>query len=316
MVPARGAPIPRAMHRLPRPLLALALLGLMVAPSPALAQELANDGYVEGVGTAGFQAGFVAGEMFAARFTPTAPGELTRIRMLFGGAPGLSTVTVHVWEDTGALEPGAEVYTGDFEVSRDDIGLQVLELTGLGVLVAGPFRVGVEVHAGGLPSIARDDDGTITAASNLAFLTPGGWMLSTAIGLMGDWILRATVTPAVDAGVSLDAGAAVDASVELDASTSTDAGAAIDAPSSGCRSNADCDLGQYCGEGGVCSFDCRLDSDCASGATCNTLGRCVASAPPASGCSCRASSRGPGALALVLGAALAGAVRRRARARR
>lgn len=310
-----------------RTLFALFLFALaapLSAPLTARAQELRNDGW-EG-GTAPFQGGFVSGEIAASRFTPPGPSVLTEVRFLFGGAPGMRNVTLVVWEDAaGGTTPGTEIYRGDYAVTAADTALTSIDLTGLDVRVSGPFRVGIVMTADGLPSIARDDDGTIDGTKNFISAGVAGWASAVSFGLPGDWILRAVVRPDSDAGVA-DVGITLDAAVAdggaLDASTfdaagSTDSGIVTDSGTGmSCGSNADCDLGQYCGATGRCTFDCRTNSDCAGGGTCSSLGRCVA--PETGGCACSARRRvdelagGPLAL-LVLGLALGA---RRARRKR
>jgi hypothetical protein len=49
------------------------------------------------------------------------------------------------------------------------------------------------------------------------------------------------------------------------------------AAAAACASNTQCPAGQYCGAGGVCTFDCTLDKDCPGGA-CSSLGKCVGGA--------------------------------------
>jgi hypothetical protein len=286
------------------------LLLLVLVPAAGSAQELVNDGFDPG-DTATYSAGFVAGEIVASRFTPAGPGQLTRVTLLFGGAAGTgATVTLHVWDDTGGLMPGADLHTSDFALASDDAAFQELDLSGAGIFVSGPFRVGIELQANGPPSVAHDDDGTVSAADNFIYASTGTWSRSETVGIAGDWILRATVLPEPDAGVALDAGSEADVGAGLDAGA-LDAAVAMDASTPESRSNADCELGQYCGATGVCSFDCREDSDCAGGTTCNSLGRCVAAAP-ASSCGCRAGARGPGGLGLGLVSLAVLVLRRRA----
>ncbi len=45
--------------------------------------------------------------------------------------------------------------------------------------------------------------------------------------------------------------------------------------STGCSSNADCQVGEHCTEDNVCDFECKNDGDCDDGYKCNSLGNCV-----------------------------------------
>jgi hypothetical protein len=170
-----------------------------LAAHAASADELANDGYVEG-GSAGFQAGFVEGEIGAVRLVPgQGPVMVERVRFLFGGAEAARDVVLRIWDDSAeTLTPGDELYSGLHSVIGFDAALQEINLSGQSIIVPGPFRVGIEFVSTGLPSIARDDDGTIDASRNFAFASGVGWIGSQSLGLTGDWVIRAVVVPEPD----------------------------------------------------------------------------------------------------------------------
>ena len=189
----------------------LAALAVMAAAwstaAPAHAQlTLQNDGFSSG--SAGVQSGFVAGEIGASRFlAPSAGRTLQQVVMFFGGATTTQTVTLHVWDDTGGTNaPGAMLFEGDFQVMGSDSNLSAIDLTGMNVVVPAQFRVGIEFQHNGLPSIARDADGTIAAANNYIMAQGIGWVRSQTLGLTGDWIIRALVsdggTTGPDAGTT------------------------------------------------------------------------------------------------------------------
>jgi hypothetical protein len=276
---------------MPTAIKALAVVCLLAAPRVALAQtELKNDGFVDNE-SVGFQAGFVAGEIGASKFIAPAPGlQVTAVRFLFGGAPGTHDITLRIYENPGTGDaPGTEVFSGDYTVTASDDSMQEIELTADDVFVTGNFRVGIELTHNGLPSIARDTDGTIAADRNFLYASGLGWYRSADLGLVGDWIIRAEVTGGgalPDAGLSPDAGEVPDAG-SPDATVAVDAGLLPDGGTGGCAGNADCDEGEYCNvAAGVCTFDCRTDDDCASGNTCNSLGMCVAGGDDGGGCGC------------------------------
>ena len=186
--------------------MAAGLLAAALSSSPAAAVEtiLQNDGYING-GQAGFQAGFVEGEIAASRFLPTgtAPWRVNRVQLLFGGATSTQTITLHIWDDTaGTAAPGTELYFGDYQLIGSDAAMQEIDLIGNNVLVSGQFRVGIEFQHAGLPSVARDNDGNIQASKNFIY-TPSvpGWFQSGLFGLTGDWIIRAGVEPAASGSV-------------------------------------------------------------------------------------------------------------------
>jgi hypothetical protein len=166
---------------------------------PLAAQEtiLQNDGYVDGQ-SVGFQAGFIASEMAASRFLPTgsSPWRVNRVRFLFGGATTTQTIRLHIWEDgAGTTNPGTQRFASDYVVTGSNTAMQEIDLTANNVLVNGQFRAAIEFQHNGLPSVARDGDGTIQPTKNFIF-TPsgGGWFQSSAVGVTGDWIIRAGVT--------------------------------------------------------------------------------------------------------------------------
>jgi hypothetical protein len=166
-----------------------------LAAHAASADELANDGYLEG-GSAGFQAGFVAGEIAAVRLVPAScPAQVQRVRFLFGGAGGNRDVILRVWDDSaGVATPGNELFSARYTVTPSNTVLQEIALANSGIAVCGAFRVGIELVAAGLPSVARDDDGTIDANRNFVLPQGLGWLGSATIGLTGDWVIRADVS--------------------------------------------------------------------------------------------------------------------------
>jgi len=182
-------------------LLVASLALLILSAPPVSAQEtlLQNDGFVDGQAI-GFQGGFVAGEIAASRLSPTGTGpwQVKRVNFLLGGSSSTVTITLRIYSDAaGTSAPGAEIHSGDYLVTGSDLSMQEIDLTGDNVTVTGPFRVGLEFQHNGLPSVARDGDGTINATRNFIF-TPSipGWFQSNLFGLTGDWIIRAVVQPA------------------------------------------------------------------------------------------------------------------------
>jgi len=178
------------------PVTALVLQWLLIVWAPAVhATELVNDGWSDGQ-SAVFQAGFITGEIGAARFTPAGPCPcfVKQITFLYGGAVATRTIRLHVWEDgAGTPTPGLEISAGDYELTGANDALQLVDISASGIFVNGPFRVGIEFLDDGLPAIARDDDGNIQADTNYIFASGLGWFESSLLGLTGDWIIRATI---------------------------------------------------------------------------------------------------------------------------
>jgi hypothetical protein len=183
-----------------------------VYSEPAFAQTevLQNDGWSSGQSVA-FQGGFVSGEIGAVRLVPTVacPCQVEKVSLLFGGAASTHMVSIQFWDDPGTFnDPGAPIGL-PFDVSltgADDV-LQEVTL-GDDVIVNGPFRVGIEFVHDGLPSIARDSDGTIASNRNFICASFGAdcvWFRSSTFGVSGDWVIRATILPEPD-GAALVAG--------------------------------------------------------------------------------------------------------------
>lgn len=292
-------------------LLSASLVSLLALEGAALAVELKNDGFVDGA-SVGFQQGFVIGEIGASRFVPSGSSvQLTGVQFLFGGAPGSPDITLHVWDDSGLQDdPGTEIFSGDYTVTAADDQLQAVDLSGDNVVVPGTFRVGIEFKHSGLPSIARDDDGTIAGDKNFVRADGIGWVRSDLLGVTGDWIIRAEVMGGSGGGST--------SSSSSSSGTGTGSGGSGAGGPGECQGNQDCPIGQYCNDAGTCTLDCRVNSDCPAGNVCNSLGQCVAGAPAAGGSSgddggCSTAPGGDAGVAGLLGglAALAAALRRR-----
>lgn len=270
-----------------------AVAGLCLhAASTRADTELKNDGFVSGM-VAGFQGGFITGEIGASRFlAPAAGRQLLRVQLLLGGSTATQTVTLKVWDDTaGGTAPGGELFSGDYQLTGSNSNFQQLELAGAGenVVVPQQFRVGILFNHSGLPSIARDGDG-IAADRNYILASGLGWSTAQALGVPGDWIIRAFVSDG--------------ATAPPDAGT-PDAGTNV-----GCRGNAECPAGQFCDLAAMtCTFECRTSSDCGGG-TCNSLGQCVGGGD---GGGCCRTDRGGGATGAVLAAFVLLLLRRRRR---
>jgi hypothetical protein len=260
---------------------------VLMTATAAADVELQNDGFMSG-GTAGFQGGFVSGEAGASRFhAPDAGRQVFKVHLLFGGGSTASEmVTLKVWDDSAMTDaPGAELESADFMLTGSDVAMQELDITVDNVIVPQVFRVGIVFSHDGAPSIARDADGTISAADNYIMASGLGWKKSQTLGLTGDWIIRAVVSGVGGGG--------------------TDAGTT----GGSCNGNGDCAVGSYCDlTSHSCTFDCRTNTDCQAG-TCNSLGMCIDSGK-GGGC-CRTDRGGGGATVLALGVLLA--IRRRRR---
>lgn len=180
-----------------------ALLALHAGTAHAADETLQNDGFFSGA-PVNFQAGFVAGEVAAARFVPSTPCPclVTGITLLFGGSAETREMGLRLWEDPlGATDPGLEVFNGTVTLTGSNVNLQQIDLSLAPVVVQGPFRVGLEFAHSGLPGVATDLDGTIDAGANFILADIGVlfWFRSATLGVSGDFVLRATVQSLADA---------------------------------------------------------------------------------------------------------------------
>jgi hypothetical protein len=125
------------------------------------------------------------------------------VRFLFGGGTDTKVVRLHVWDDAALTDaPGALLYAGDHALVPDDQALQVIDLSGEGITVTGPYRVGLEFQHAAAPSLGLDADGR-TPAVNFVALSGGGWQESSA---PDDFILRTTYLPEPGAAQMLVSG--------------------------------------------------------------------------------------------------------------
>lgn len=288
---------------------------LLMSTAPLRAEvELKNDSFVDGNMVA-VQGGFAATEIAAARFNVTSPRQLLKVRLIFAnqGAGGAARdVTLHVWSDSqNGNDPGAELFSGDFTLMPSQTAMQELNVAGDNVMVGGYFRVGIEVHHAGPPSVVNDVDGFSVVAGSLLKSTQLGWAPAQFYGVSGDWVLRAVVSDG--GGGTPDAGVTIDASM---GGPDANMGGPDGGGSGGaCTGNGDCEIGEYCDPDlRACTFDCRHDSDCPGNDECNSLGQCVGAEDGGGGC-CEASggSGAGGALGALGLAGLVGLVATRRR---
>ena len=103
----------------------------------------------------------------------TIPLVLKSISFLFGPEIGGDPdyyITLHIWEDSGDVDPSPLMYMNDFLVIGTDDTLHVIDFTGENIPVDGPIRVGIEFQHDGLPSVATDTDGMIPNRNLLYFM--------------------------------------------------------------------------------------------------------------------------------------------------
>jgi hypothetical protein len=169
-------------------------------------ETLQNDSFTDG-GTAWAQMGFVTGEMAAVTLGPVSDTfTVNNIKFLFGGGGTAKTLTLHIYEDTGAVLPGNEIYSADYQVTPADDSIQSIDLSADMVVHdgAGSIRVALEMPHSNLPSVMRDDDGNSGAGNNWIYASDTNWYDSYTFplpsGVPGDWIIRAEIETAGSTG--------------------------------------------------------------------------------------------------------------------
>jgi hypothetical protein len=159
--------------------------------------NLQIDGYTPSSGLA-FQGGFISGEGAEVTLGPVSSAyQITTVQLFFGGmgmVPSTRDIVVKIYKDTGANTPGASLYTGTHSLRASDDVLQSIDLRSNNIVAAagGKVRIAIEMTAAGLPSIAIDKDGTLTANANW-IKTGGNWLSAASQSISGDFIIRATV---------------------------------------------------------------------------------------------------------------------------
>ncbi len=181
-------------------MLRLVLITILLGASSGVfadVEELSNDDFVNG-SAATFQAGFVAGEVAAARFIPqiACPCLVTKVSLLFGGSSETQEMGLQIWDDPANTDsPGFLIFSGTANLTGSNTNLQVIDLSLTPVIVNGPFRVGLEFNHSGTPTVATDTDGTINSLANFILADVGAlfWFQSSLLGVNGDFIIRATI---------------------------------------------------------------------------------------------------------------------------
>lgn len=185
---------------------------LTLSAGQASAEVYQNDGFEDNTAV-GFQGGFILDEQAAVCFDPPEdhyPIQLTAIRLIYGGGALGSTLAANfrVFAAGGNGSPPSDMIHmfEDIELTSANDAMNELDITPAGITVRAPFCVSVESQHAGLPSIARDSDGTIDAGNNWIYAidpiggTPLGWLQSSLFGLEGDWVIRVVGEPGSGSG--------------------------------------------------------------------------------------------------------------------
>jgi hypothetical protein len=180
--------------------LACAGLGLAVVgagEARGATKTLQNDGF-DGSGAVACQTGAAQDEILAVRLTPDPTDYPFQIKTIIAlvcppGQQGFAYL--RIWADDGqSLEPGAEIYTGEFSISGSSSDFNTFDLSAENLVISsGSIRVGIELFQDPGPSVATDNDGNRVANHNFVFIPVLGWFLLEDFGPSGDWIIRAEI---------------------------------------------------------------------------------------------------------------------------
>ena len=185
-------------------LLSLALfvaLALVCGSGAAEVKTLQNDSWMD-MTAAGFQGGFVFDEIGSAVFVPELsdyPIRLKKVQLLFGGdQEGVTRDMVFmVWKDVGTDAPGEVLYEEELEFQASSQAFTEIDISGTAITLSeGNVRVGLKFKHNGFPGIARDDDSGSSndfPSRNHIFAAGIGWVKSSDLGVLGDWIMRLEV---------------------------------------------------------------------------------------------------------------------------
>jgi len=249
------------------------ILAMTLFSTTALAQTtLKNDTYSGGSASLAVQAGFGAGESFAALFKPPKyPFTIQKVQALIapkpGGSSSTKTFNLTIYQDASpALTPGTKKYDKPIQVTSSASAISQTDITKDNIqITAGYIRISYRQLHKGTPSIVRDK-GPLKAKTNLIHGDVGtgskAWYWTGSLFLQGNWIIRVigtaggTVTP--DSGtVTLDSGTATKdkgATTKDKGGTATDTGATqqdskgvgMGAEGEKCYPNGTCNAGLTC----------------------------------------------------------------------
>ena len=204
------------MDRLLAPAALAAIVPTLAGTGPCTSEEAKIDSLVAG-GTANVCPCFVPGEVTMTILDTPSGGTatLSKIQIFwqsaFGGQPDILEQAIIIYDmnqdgpvDPGTFDPLCSEAEGCILLGPvlADGFLNEFNVLPLGItLPENRFGIGLEFlnqNAGNLfaPSVVSDDDGHNDVGGivrNWVFVIPGGWFSSEALGVTGDWVIRAVV---------------------------------------------------------------------------------------------------------------------------
>lgn len=208
---------------MPRSALPLLLAALASASAGAAEVTLKNDSLTN-FGNASIIWGFVANEMAASWLTSPCDGNLVAVQVFWMSPSGTSAQVIgnaiYIHRSGSFPNPGDLVETIGGPVLTDGVmnewryldenntqPLSVPVTNGETMVVAFEFAEAPQANVD--PSVVRDTDG-IQPDRNAIFIDAGIWMSAGALGVTGDWVIRAVVdcqavATEADVGVTMSA---------------------------------------------------------------------------------------------------------------
>lgn len=184
------------------------LTTLVAVAAAADIEQVSIDNYVPG-NPVTYQSDFQPGEIAAVRFEPQieCPCLITDVSIVFAGAPDSRQIGIKIWEDfDGNTQPGTLLVHDFANLTSADDSLQDIDMRPSSVVVQGPFRVGIQTLSIGLPSVVTDTTGSMNVDTNFVLANNGtfDWTPAQALGMTGNFVIRATIDNIVLADVDND----------------------------------------------------------------------------------------------------------------
>jgi hypothetical protein len=163
---------------------------------------LKNDSYEKDKNSRLYIPDFMVGEEAAATLGPLDnPYTISQVHFFFGttGADRETDIILKIYREYGTTNPGNPIFMKRYTlIATNEEILHDIDLSGENLYITdgSAIRVSIQFTNEGLPSIAHEWEGTLTASRN--WIKKGGtWITSETIGFDKDFIIRATVTQGV-----------------------------------------------------------------------------------------------------------------------
>ncbi len=173
---------------------------LFLGASAGAQQVVLQNDSVTDFGNANIQAGFVGGESAAAWLTSSCEGSMVAVQILWMSTTGTAPDELHdsiVISNVGAFPiPGAELVSISGPLLSDGFLNEFVLPVPVVVQQGSTYVVSLEFDHAPLPtgpSVVTDLDGCQSGKNGIYAIPPGAWFSSCALGVTGDFAIRAVV---------------------------------------------------------------------------------------------------------------------------